>query len=627
MKKFTWVLAFFLLFLVPWNVKAKDGIKNYNIDLTVQENGDVLVKEMFVLEGEFNGYERILHYKNEFAPRFDGSLSSFQGSDIYNASALSILKVGATSAKSDWNNGNVDVTTFNKVGNATKGEYGIYTATESYSGKSLMIYNPSSKGTSAFYIEYLLKDMAVVHDDVAELGFNLFSDELQEEIKHLEMLIHLPGNQQELRAWGHGPLWGETENVDSETVRVWIDSLDAGTPVDVRVVFDRSVVSKSNKLTDMKALESILEVESTWAEEANQKRSEARKMIFVKKVISGVEFLFLLGFLPLVIHVYRKYDKEYEPDFQGDYYRDFPKEYGPEIVGYLLHKQIGNDDLSAAILNLVNQKVIDFEEEPKKKKDYSLQLKGEITSLSEKDQKLITFLFDGSDRVTLSSLKKSAKSDYESFLNHYKAWKNSALKEAKSYHFYEKIPMKGIVSLYPLLGILFSIFGFAWGTYLIINLLLIIGSFAVLFYFAMITKRSQEGNEDYAKWNALKHFMLDFGTMNEKELPEVRLWEKYLVYALSLGCADKLAKTMKIRAEEMNLNEQMGYDPYWSYYRMHMMLSFNRSLNQSIQTSISNAHSAQIAASSNSSSGGFGGGFSGGGGGGSFGGGGGGGRF
>ena len=123
---------------------------------------------------------------------------------------------------------------------------------------------------------------------------------------------------------------------------------------------------------------------------------------------------------------------------------------------------------------------------------------------------------------------------------------------------------------------------------------------------------------------ALKKFMEDFGTMDTKELPEVRLWDKYLVYAITLGCADNLAKVMKIKIEE--LQEQGVYTPdLFDYYMFNRFLMFNTTLNRTINSSVQAANSAKVAASSKSSGGGFGGGFSGGGG--SFGGGGGGGRF
>ena len=118
--------------------------------------------------------------------------------------------------------------------------------------------------------------------------------------------------------------------------------------------------------------------------------------------------------------------------------------------------------------------------------------------------------------------------------------------------------------------------------------------------------------------------MEDFGTMDKKDLPEIVLWEKYLVYAVSLGCADKLSKTMQLRINEFNDTDLI--DIHYSMRTMRDMMVFNRIMSSTVTTAVNNAYSAQsIANSSNSSGGGFGGGFSGGGG--SFGGGSGGGRF
>lgn len=114
--------------------------------------------------------------------------------------------------------------------------------------------------------------------------------------------------------------------------------------------------------------------------------------------------------------------------------------------------------------------------------------------------------------------------------------------------------------------------------------------------------------------------------MNEKELPEVSLWDKYLVYATVLGCADTLSKQMKIRINEIYPDSvdpmMMSYDPFLSHYLLYSAVS--NSLHHSVHTAIASSRSS-IAASRTSSGGGFGGGASMGGG--SFGGGGGGGRF
>ena len=96
------------------------------------------------------------------------------------------------------------------------------------------------------------------------------------------------------------------------------------------------------------------------------------------------------------------------------------------------------------------------------------------------------------------------------------------------------------------------------------------------------------------------------------------------MYAVVLGCADKLSKTMKLKIANMDLNENLLLDTY--------MISHLSTLSRVVNSSISSARShAMRSTSGSSSSGGFSSGSGGGGGfssgGGSGGGGGGGGRF
>ena len=112
--------------------------------------------------------------------------------------------------------------------------------------------------------------------------------------------------------------------------------------------------------------------------------------------------------------------------------------------------------------------------------------------------------------------------------------------------------------------------------------------------------------------------------MNEKEIKEISLWERYLVFATVFGIADKVQEVMKVHLQDFNYDTT---DFTFLYFRD---LYFYRTLNNSISRSISTARSTitqhEMAQSARSSSSGFGGGSSFGGGG--FGGGGsGGGRF
>ena len=42
------------------------------------------------------------------------------------------------------------------------------------------------------------------------------------------------------------------------------------------------------------------------------------------------------------------------------------------------------------------------------------------------------------------------------------------------------------------------------------------------------------------KWIALKKFLNDFSIINQRELMEVKIWDKYLIYGLAMGINKKI---------------------------------------------------------------------------------------
>lgn len=631
MKKRYGILLAILLFFIPVYgskvVASNDSIKKFYMDATVEDNGDILVKEIFDLAGNYNGFERVIQYRNPDVAKFDGSEEAFNGSDIYNGTSIQLVQIKGIPL-----NDGIDANSWKQMGTvfledtyAQSGSYGTYTTQEDSLGARYKIFNPASRN-QAFYLEYRLTNMAVLHNDVAELGWNIFSDALVEDIDQFELTLHLPGNQDLLRGWAHGPLNGTIKLLDQKTVKVTIDHLQAKSAMDVRLMFDRNTIINSTKKTDVNAKEMILKVEGKRAEEANQRRKQAQLLYYGIYAFSGI---WMLGLGLVILYVYYKYDREYRSDFNQKYFREFPNTYGPEIVGYLMNKKIETNELSASILNLVYKKVVQVDEIPnKKKKDYQLTYQPEKVAsaqLTTAEMQLISWLFGKEKQITLRTFQKKAKSGYESFLTSYDVWKKEAQTEANSYRFYEAEGSKKVIP------ILYSIVGFfiAFGVLsitenIILGFLMIILAVIAIIYLASFTRRTKFGNDEFQKWKAFKNFLLDFGHFSDKELPEIVLWEKYLVYAVSLGCASKLSKVMQVRIQEMPDYVAMGMYP--NMYDIGFMMAFNRSINHSVNSAVSNAISTRAAAqSSSSSAGGFGGGFSGGGG--SFGGGGGGGRF
>ena len=689
MKKIKTITYLFLftcvLFLAGFQTfKASETpvIDHFYSDITVLENGDLNVKELIILNGEYNGFERIINYRNEYAPSFDGTESSFEGSDIYNGDKIELSRIAEVEIPNDYDFSliNQPGKSFQKVSSASNGDKRKYIVTTKSNGEAYRMYNENNGGALGFYLEYTVKNVAIRHTDIAEVGWNLMGNELSNRIHNYEAHIHIPNNQTELRAWAHGPLNGNIKLIDKTEIQLTVSDIFPNTAFDTRFVFDLTAIPTSNKTTNVTALPMILNVETKKAEEANRLREEFidgqfqivkmaldkvestkrpsdlneaqeqlnilasyttegeypalkqrydeikeivdARMKTLNTVFGGIAIIYVIAMIIYVYRIYLKYDKELKVP-HIEYFRDIPNNYGPACVDYLFKRKIDNNSFSATLLNLISDKVIRYEKIDKK--NYKIIYHDNVRPLLEEEEKLITWVFeektDGKE-TTLEAFKKKAKS-YSSFISDFELFKKTALQHAKSLNFYETQTLKGI-------PILTSVVGFVLGflcIYMEVGLFSIIFflvGIASLIYFVSIQKKTKFGREEYEKWSALKRFLQDFGKFDTKDLPDMILWEKFLVYAYVFGCAKELEKTMKIKMNEMGATPVAGYyyDPSFTD-----MLIFSHVVNRTLNSSITSAYNARSAASSGnySSGGGFGGGFSAGGG--SFGGGGGGGSF
>lgn len=329
--------------------------------------------------------------------------------------------------------------------------------------------------------------------------------------------------------------------------------------------------------------------------------------------------------------------------FNQKYYRDFPNDYPPYVIEHLMKGRVTNLSVSATILSLIANKVIKIEEKPNSRgKKYVVLVyvdencSGTDDSYGQTDaeNEILKLLFNKvgkNGRCNLEILKnygKKSESKAKSIINSIDKFKNYAIKESESMNFFEKSKGKALKIIYLIFMFICMMAltaNVSLGTldseiisvrYVLICLLL-----SITLFFMTITskKRTPEGALEYSKWLAHKRFLQDFSKFDEKELPEIKLWEKYMVTATILGCADKVQKAMKLKIA--NVSE---YDDNF-FMDMYLINSMNRDLtrtiNRAVNSSISTANSTIYAESSggyggSSSGGGFGGGSSFGGGGG-----------
>lgn len=644
MKKIRFILFSLFIMLLPIFVYA-DGTTRYYIEVNVLDNGDAEVKELKLMDGEYNGYKTDIRYKSNGLTKFDGSKSSFEGSDIYNASALTDVKVYdvkfTTTDFSIINNKNRE---FVLVNSAEKGDYGVYTKTTNSEGIEILSYQPSVYKRASL-VTYTLKDLVVVHNDIAELAHDFIGTDYQEAISNLIIRINLPSSSKELRIFSHGPLNGKNRIIDDKSVEITYETLDKENAVDGRVVFDKSIVPNATKKSNVDGLGKILEVEKERANYANKLREAARKrekmlqtLAIIMEILLGI---WLIGLIVIVYKFYNKNDKEYRSEFNGKYFRDFPEEYTPSTVSYLMNKSINNLSFNAGILDLIRKKAITIEEvtidkkglfKNKQQKDYKLSrnMNFNLDTLSTSEKKLFNLLIGtvgNGDYVILGDMKEFSK-DYNNakrLISGYDGWRYACESEAETEEFYENTKKeKTNCILYSLIFIPITFLALLCGSNMGRVLLIDLFGILAIIYFSSATKRTKKGNEQYHKWKGLKNFLADFGRLDEKDLPEIKLWERYLVYATMFGLAAKVQNAMKMNLERMNYSDNIDFT-YLYFDNYYFSNSMTNAVNSSLSSARGTISTHELASSSDSSSGGYGGGSSFGGGG--FGGGSGGGRF
>lgn len=751
MKRIGKYLIAVLILFTPISVFATETTEKLYIDVQIEEDGSLFVREIATLRGNYNGRLRNIEYANSNLPTFTGKFSDFGGSDIYNASAITDLKV--YDIKDKWS---INFDSFNhlnkqfdRVSSASTGDYGVYEQKDTSQGVDLKIFNPSSYAT-AFYIEYRVKDAIVVHQDVAELYWNLLGNSYEENVKDFQARVHLSGQDDDLRVWLHGPLYGNIERTSNSLATVIFQNLEAYKPVSVRLMFDKNLVPNATKVTQVTAKDNILGYEQQEADKANAEREklfqelvdEARKRLdsaekygslydyeeavelinqlkeseektelmnrlpsvrakveiqleenvkyqiekvnqernhasleeleyrisllqegptkekfveeyqqlkikvedYLEKMQTTTIGIFIGWILSIIILIYISYllfNKKIETGFHQQYYRDFPAEYGPGVLEYLMKKKATINSFSATILDLIRKKVIKVEDTSrtktnKKNKNYAFFRQDTSIELSKVELKIIYFLFAviGKNKtVTLNEIKEYGYTHNRAvrFMKEYNEFIGAVEESGKAENFYQKMPITNLIAiLLTIIGaicIIILLNKFEMSSWIFVIILLAI---AFLIYISTRKYRTKYGKTQYEMWQAHKNFLLDFGRFQEKELPDIKLWERYLVTATVLGCAKEVQKSMQIHLEKME-NMANASDIYYDMSTIHMInhlidSDFSNNVSASVQQGVSYSRSRIAAANSSSSSGGgFGGGSSGGGGFG--GGGGGGGRF
>jgi uncharacterized membrane protein len=485
-----------------------------------------------------------------------------------------------------------------------------------------------------FIISYKILDVVDFYMDAAVLYYQFVGSGWDKSSQEVQVNIYPPKstNKEQVRAWAHGPLWGEIEILNEGEIIAEVQSLPPNTFWEVRAIYPPELFSQIKTVIPEKIVSEILIEEKRWADEANRKREEWLKKTETKKaqkrygawIVSGLS---LIGFL-IWLNLYKRYGKKPKVPFPETFYSEIPSDTPPALLSYMLYGgQISGTALVGTILDLARRRFLKIREEKSrekksfwssKKDQYFLEFNREFytenrNDLQDFENDLLDFLFndlsEGKDIIDFKTLSKNRRG----FTTWFRQWQKAVKKmgEAKGYWEKESVKAKnkGIVISILLfsLTIVSALFIEEW------VILPGISAFILLVLSLSIQRLKPEFDLEAVKWKALKKYLNKYHFREADNRFVVENVERFLVYGVVLGLSREVVKKM---AEIIPAGEYSRVIPWYIYSGAHSDFSptgFAESLSSLMSTATATMSSASGTGGGASGGGGGGAGGSGGG--------------
>lgn len=619
LKKYLFIVFMFLA-LIGISSTSKAGYLEFNnisINALLKENGDMEVVEQWEIDIE----DTNTLFKNWY-------LDTNKYSNITNVKVYEILENGSKKEFTKINE---------EMYHVTKDSY---YALPISGGKFEVAFGVQvDNDVKKYEISYTVEDSVRQYEDCCEIYWQFIGSDNEIPAKNITGTITLQNaviDKNNLRAWAHGPLNGAIEMVSNDTVKFNVNNLNTHTMLEVRIavlerdIFNNLIVNNNKNLSGIIAEETILANNANRIREKNTKKIQIFVLIYI--IISVLLIMFAVSKLKKALIAKKIYMKnKIVPNTKFDYFREIPDENASPaealfIINHTINSNPNNNNgkiLSATILNLCLKNKLEFEVDQTKKKDniiFIIKDSMNIENLTEDEKIIFELLVSASDykkdseeiqtgikKLTVKELEKYAENNAEDFIKDF----NSITRTVKNILIQKEYYSKKIhKDANKILGyyVLYLVFGILALPFLILpGILMLITSGIYYKGYKSMNTLTQKGEDEKEKWKALKRYMEEFSLLKDREVPELVLWEKYLVYATVFGTADKVIKELKIIYPEItNSNDYMYMN---LVYNTAFTTGFINTLNESV-TKTYNAATATYYNSQNSSGSGYGGGFS-----------------
>ena len=494
-----------------------------------------------------------------------------------------------------------------------------------------------------FTVSYRLSNVAVAFDDVVDVNLKVWGDQWDQSLGQLTAELTLPGpaSGPSYRVWGHpvsvrGDVTREPERALLRAVHIPSHQF-----VELRAVFPRSLLTSTGgtRVRRGDALPRIVAEEATAAAafEADQEKLHDA-LDHLPRTILILLAAALLPALAVLAATYWFFGRERKNGYDREYEQEPPSELEPALVPPLLRQSptVGSLEFTATLFDLFRKGRYTAKPVTTQKStwaglrhediadlDLTMGADAPLAEVEGPVAKVIDSVLDGGSE-RLSNFRVQIQGHRTENSKRFTAFKKAVadiVRERRWFRADGLKPLFGAGIPFGVAGAILLWYGIhhfesfaprwrdvlfiAFGACLLVNT-------AVLFlagrHVSLWRRRSPKIEQEAERWEAFRRYLTDFPRLQDAPPTSLELWERYLVYGIAFGIAERVLQGAQLYMPE-ELHQASNI--YW--------ISPTGDLGSGPSAlgigDLSSGFGSALAPPS-SGSGGFGGGFSGGGGGG-----------
>jgi uncharacterized membrane protein len=282
-----------------------------------------------------------------------------------------------------------------------------------------------------------LKNVVQVYAETAELYWKFFDHTNPSALGQVQIDVELPEGalDEEIEAFGHGPLNGAIRKTSTGIVRYQVNPLPPGELLEVRILFPGSYVPGSTKISSDAMHDRIIKEETAQADAVGDNSLWVALLLLIANIAVG-------------ILIFNRFGKTFKSSWKGKVYRELPSNISPAVIGYLMNYRTGPRDLMATLFDLVRKKLVTMQAvkspDMEGQNDYTFQLTNSPTkdSLLPHEKKLINWLFHAvgsAGEVSLSEVRQQAenKKSAAAFMEQWLKWQDLVLQAVNRLNYVE----------------------------------------------------------------------------------------------------------------------------------------------------------------------------------------------